>query len=75
MGRALGRGKAEAPNLACQNFLYIYFCIGFSCFWPAKLFLASQNLILSGQKNFGQADGMGFGGGHFPAFFSFHILA
>ena len=28
-------------------------------FWLAKLFLASQNLILAGQKNFGRADGIG----------------
>ena len=35
------------------------FCMGFLCFWPAKLFLASQNLILASQKIFGRADGIG----------------
>ena len=30
--------------------------------WQAKLFLASQNLILAGPKNFGRADGIAISG-------------
>ena len=52
---------AGKKNLTSQNFLDLHICIGFGCFWPAKLFLASQNQILASQKNFGRADGIGNG--------------
>ena len=45
--------------LAGQNFLDLHFYIGFLWFWPAKLFLASQNQIWASQNKFGRADGIG----------------
>ena len=44
-----------------------------SGFFQSILFFASQNLILAGQKNFGQADGIGIKKIHTRK--SFHIYS